>query len=149
MYRTAYSDYMAAKYALATSEFNELIKNAPDDNLSGNAYFYLGEIALRTQKPTAAIKSYDRVIEHFPDNQKIPAAHLHKGEAMISMKQTELGIKLISRVAGAVKFSCSFCIQRSRVSPVTSVAKLIGLRHQLSGRLCLYAHRCESSQNNY
>ena len=43
-----------------------MIKNTPDDNLSGNAYFYLGEIAMRTQKPTAAIKNYDHLIEHFP-----------------------------------------------------------------------------------
>jgi TolA-binding protein len=93
MYRSAYSDYMAAKYVLATSEFNEMVKNAPDDNLSGNEYFYLGEIAMRTQKPTAAIKNYDHLIEHFPDNQKVPAAHLHKGEAMISMKQTENGVR--------------------------------------------------------
>jgi TolA-binding protein len=112
MYRTAYSDYMAAKYVLATSEFNELIKNAPDDNLSGNAYFYLGEIALRTQKPTAAIKNYDHLIEHFPDNQKIPAAHLHKGEAMISMKQTENGVRELRAL-----------IQRYPNSPESSQAR--------------------------
>jgi TolA-binding protein len=112
MYRTAYSDYMAAKYVLATSEFNELIKNAPDDNLSGNAYFYLGEIALRTQKPTAAIKNYDHLIEHFPDNQKIPAAHLHKGEAMLSMKQNENGVRELRAL-----------IQRYPNSPESSQAR--------------------------
>ena len=82
---------MAGKYPLASSEFNDLIKSYPDDNLSGNAFFYLGEISNRTQKPTAAVKDYDQVLEHYPDNAKIPAAHLHKGEALIALKDTEAG----------------------------------------------------------
>jgi TolA-binding protein len=87
LYRTAYGDYNSAKYPLATSEFMEMAQAYPDDNLSGNAYFYMGEIDLRTQKPTAAVRMYDHLIEHFPDNVKIPAAHLHKADAMIAMKQ--------------------------------------------------------------
>lgn len=93
MYRTAYSDYMAGKYAVANSEFADLIKAHPDDNLSGNALFYTGEIARRGDKPAAAVKSYDQVLERYPDNAKVPAAHLHKGEALLAEKQTEAGVR--------------------------------------------------------
>jgi tol-pal system protein YbgF len=89
MYRTAYSDYMSAKYTLAASEFSDLVKAYPDDNLAGNAYFYIGEIDVRTLKPSAAVKSYDQVLERYPDSAKTPAAHLHKANALISMKQNE------------------------------------------------------------
>lgn len=89
LYRTAYSDYMAGNYPLATSEFGDLIKAYPDDNLSGNAYFYMGEIAMKNAKPSIAVRNYDHVVEHYPDNAKIPAAHLHKGEALIALKQRE------------------------------------------------------------
>ncbi len=91
LYRAAYGDYMSGKYPLASSEFNDLIKAYPDDNLAGNAYFYLGEISNRSAKPSAAVKDYDQVLERYPDNAKIPAAHLHKGEALIALKQTEAG----------------------------------------------------------
>ena len=91
MYRTAYNDYMAGKYPLATSEFTDLIKAYPDDNLAGNAFFYVGEIDARGSKPSAAVKNYDQVLERYPDNAKIPAAHLHKGEALIALKQNEAG----------------------------------------------------------
>ncbi len=91
LYRAAYGDYMAGKYPLASSEFNDLIKAYPDENLAGNAYFYLGEISNRGAKPSVAIKDYDTVLERYPDNAKIPAAHLHKGEALLTMKQTEAG----------------------------------------------------------
>jgi len=93
MYRAAYSDYIAAKYPLASSEFNDLIKAYPDDNLAGNSYFYLGEIDSRTQKPSAAIKAYDHLLERYPDNAKIPAAHLHKAEAMIAVHQTDAAVR--------------------------------------------------------
>ncbi|HEX4154102.1 MAG TPA: outer membrane protein assembly factor BamD [Acidobacteriaceae bacterium] len=93
LYRAAYGDYMAGKYTLATSEFQELIKAYPDDNLSGNGYFYIGEMDLRSNKPSAAIHDYDHVLEHYPDNSKIPAAHLHKGDALIATRQTEAGIR--------------------------------------------------------
>jgi TolA-binding protein len=91
LYRGAYADYISAKYPLASSEFSDLIKAYPDDNLSGNAYFYLGEMDVRSQKPSAAIKNYDQVLERYPDNAKIPAAHLHKAYALIDTHQIEAG----------------------------------------------------------
>ena len=93
LYRTAYGDYMAGKYPLATSEFADLVKAYPDDNLAGNALFYTGEIEVRAGKPTPAIKHFDEVIERYPDNAKIPAAHLHKGEALMATRQTDAGIR--------------------------------------------------------
>ena len=93
MYRNAYSDYMSGKYPLASSEFDDLIKAYPDENLSGNAYFYLGEIDVRTGKPSVAIKNYDQLLERYPANAKIPAARLHKGEALLATKQTEAGTR--------------------------------------------------------
>ncbi len=93
LYKAAYSDYMAAKYPIASSEFGDVIKSYPEDNLAGNAFYYLGEIDYRAGKYAAAAKSYDKVLEDFPDNNKVPAAHLHKGQALIENKQTEAGIR--------------------------------------------------------
>jgi len=93
LYKTAYADYIAAKYPLAASEFNNIITTYPDDNLAGNAYFYLGEIDVKGQKLTSAVKNYDQVLERYPDNAKIPSAHLHKGEALIAMKNPDAGTR--------------------------------------------------------
>jgi tol-pal system protein YbgF len=112
LYKAAYKDYIGGKYPLAASEFNDLIKAYPDDNLAGNAYFYVGEINVRNQKLTAAVKSYDQVLERYPDNQKIPAAHLHKAFAMIAMKQTEGGVRELRAL-----------IQRFPTSPEASQAR--------------------------
>ena len=92
LYGTALRDYMAAKYSLATTEFGQVVQSYPDDSLAGNAYYYLGEIDYRAGKFAAAIKNYDHVVDQYPANQKVPVAHLHKGSALLALKQRDAGI---------------------------------------------------------
>ena len=112
MYRGAYADYISARYSLASSEFTDLIKAYPDDNLSGNAWFYLGEMQMRTHKPALAIKDYDQVLTRYVDNAKVPAAQLHKAQALIDTHQTE-----------AAERELHSLIQRFPVSPEASQAR--------------------------
>ena len=112
LYRAAYNDYIAAKYGIATSEFLDVIKNYPDNNLAGNAYYYIGEIDYRAGKFSQAAKDYDKVLEQFPASNKTPAAHLHKGEALIQMKQNDAGVRELRAL-----------IQRFPVSPEATQAR--------------------------
>jgi tol-pal system protein YbgF len=93
LYKSAFNDFMAARYPVAASEFGDVIKAYPDAPLAGNAYYYLGEIDYRAGKYAAAAKDYDKVLEQYPDNPKIPAAHLHKGQALIEMRQNDAAIR--------------------------------------------------------
>lgn len=93
LYKTALGDYMGARYALATAEFGDVIKFYPEDSLSGNSFYYLGEIDYRAAKYASAAKNYDKLFVAFPASPKVPAAHLHKGEALIALKQNEAGIR--------------------------------------------------------
>jgi TolA-binding protein len=112
MYRGAYADYISARYSLASSEFTDLIKAYPDDNLAGNAYFYLGEMQMRTHHPSLAIKNYDEVLTRYVDNAKVPASELHKAEALIDTHQNE-----------AAERELRALIQRFPVSPEASQAR--------------------------
>ncbi len=93
LYKSAYSDFMAAKYPVASSEFSDVIRAYPDNALAGNSFYYLGEIEYRAAKYAAAAKDYDKVLEQYPDNNKIPAAYLHKGEALLQLKQNDAGVR--------------------------------------------------------
>jgi TolA-binding protein len=93
LYQTALSDYMAAKYTLASSEFSDVVRNYPGDALAGNAFYYQGEIDYRAGKFGAAVKDYDHVLDDFPDNQKVAVSHLHKGMALFELKQTDAGVR--------------------------------------------------------
>jgi TolA-binding protein len=117
LYKTALGDYMAAKYSLAASEFGDVTKNYPDNPLSGNAFYYQGEIDYRAGRYAEAIKSYDKVIEQYPASNKVPVSRLHKGNALIASKQNAAGVRELRSL-----------IQRSPNSPEAMQA-----RSKLSG----------------
>jgi TolA-binding protein len=124
LYKTALGDYMGARYALATSEFNDVVKFYPDNALSGNALFYLAEIDYHAGHFGPSIKSYDRVLTEYPGSNKIPAAHLHKGEALIAMHQNEAGVRELRALIQRFPNSPEAMQARSRLSgmgvPVTA-----------------------------
>ena len=112
LYRSAYSDYMAARYPVASSEFGDVIKAYPDNNLAGNSWYYLGEIEYRAGKYAIAAKDYDKVLERFPGSSKIPAAHLHKAQALFALRQDDAGVRQLRTL-----------IQRYPVSPEAAQAR--------------------------
>ena len=85
-FQAALRDYNAAKYDLATGEFQDIIRYYPTDDLTGQAHFYLGEIAFHNQRYSDAVKAYNAVLEGFSGSPKAAAAQLHKGFAMLQMK---------------------------------------------------------------
>jgi tol-pal system protein YbgF len=85
-------DYNAAKYDVASGEFQDVIHYYPMDDMAGTAQFYLGEIAYRQKSYTDAIKAYNAVLEGFPGNTKAPAAQLRKGLSLLQMNKKDAGI---------------------------------------------------------
>jgi tol-pal system protein YbgF len=86
-------DYNAAKYSVATGEFQDVIHYYPMDDLAGSAQYYLGEIAYRQQNYADAIKAYNAVLEGFSGSPKAAAAQLHKGLALIQQGKRDAGIR--------------------------------------------------------
>ncbi len=85
-------DYNAAKYTVATGEFQDVIHYYPLDEMAGTAQFYLGEIAYRQKNFDDAVKSYNAVLEGFPGNTKAPAAQLRKGLALLQLNKKQAAI---------------------------------------------------------
>jgi tol-pal system protein YbgF len=83
-------DYNAAKYEVASGEFQDVIHYYPMDDLAGSAQFYLGEIAYHQKNYADAIKAYNTVLEGFPGSSKAPAAQLRKGLSLLQLdRKTE------------------------------------------------------------
>ncbi len=85
-------DFNAAKYSVATGEFQDVLHYYPLDNMAGTSQFYLGEIAYRQKNYEDAVKAYNAVLEGFSGNSKAPAAQLHKGLALMQLGRRDAGI---------------------------------------------------------
>jgi len=116
LYKTALSDWMAAQYALATTEFNEIVRTYPTDPLAGNSFYYLGEIEYRNGKYSNAIKDYDHVLDQFPDNPKVPLSHLHKGQALFEIGKRDAGIAELRTLIARFPHAAEATQARSKLS---------------------------------
>jgi TolA-binding protein len=91
-FQSGMRDYNSAKYDVAAGEFQDVIHFYPQDDMAGDAEFYLGEIAYRQQNYTDAVKDYNAVLDEFPGSHKAAAAQLRKGFALLQLNKKDAGI---------------------------------------------------------
>jgi len=98
LYNNALRDYNGGNNDLARQEFSDYVKNYPNTDLAGNAYFYLAELDYRAGNYPQAIQGYDQVLQSFPDGNKAASAELKKGFAQIESGQKDAGITTLRHV---------------------------------------------------
>ena len=101
LYNSALSDFNAGKNDLASQEFTQFLQAYGNNDLAGNAQFYLGEIDYRKGNYQGAIQDYNKVLDQYPGGNKGAAAQLKKGFALLELGQKDAGVQelrsLISR----------------------------------------------------
>jgi tol-pal system protein YbgF len=98
LYNNALRDYNGGNAELAKQEFGDYVKNYPNTDLAGNAYFYLAEMDFKAGNYPPAVKEYDQVLQGFPDGTKAASAELKKGFALIESGQKDAGIAALRHV---------------------------------------------------
>jgi len=69
----------------ARKKFEELIERNPKSERADNAQFWIGEIFYREKWYEKAILEYQKVIENYPQGNKVPAALLKQGFAFLNL----------------------------------------------------------------
>jgi len=84
--------YLSAKQAFdegdfegARAGFEKIINEFPKSENTDNAQFWIGEIYYREKWYEKAILEYQKVIEKYPNGNKVPAALLKQGFAFLSL----------------------------------------------------------------
>lgn len=93
LYNSALTDFNGGKSDLASQEFTQFLQAYPNNDLAGNAQFYLGEIDYRASNFQAAIQDYNKVLDQYPGGNKGPAAQLKKGFALLELGQKDAGVQ--------------------------------------------------------
>ncbi len=92
-YQAGLRDYNGGRFQVAQGEFQDVLTYYPQDDLAGNAQFYLGEIAYQQKDYANAVKAYNAVLEGFAGSPKAAAAQLHKGLALLQEGKRDAGIR--------------------------------------------------------
>lgn len=122
LYNNALRDYNAGKYDLASGEFSDFMKFYADNDLAGNAQFYIADIEYRQGSFDAAVKDYDKVLEQYPSGNKAPAAQLKKGFALLELGQKDAGVRELRALVNRYPRSIEAQQARDRLARLSTPA---------------------------
>jgi tol-pal system protein YbgF len=91
LFAAAYGDYSRGNYDLAISEFRQYVDTYRSSEMADNAQYWIGECLYSKKQLNEAIAEFDKVSILFPKGDKVPAARLKKGIALIELGQEEAG----------------------------------------------------------
>jgi tol-pal system protein YbgF len=81
LYDKAYTLYREGKYIESHEAFRDYMRRFPDTALTDNAYFWIGEAYYDQGQFEQAILQYDKVVQKFPDGDKVASAILKQAFA--------------------------------------------------------------------
>ncbi|HEX5484055.1 MAG TPA: tol-pal system protein YbgF [Terriglobia bacterium] len=91
LYNSAYQDYTQGQYQLAVQGFQQYLQNYGNTALASNAQFYIGDAYYAQKDYKSAITQYDKCITQYPGGNKVAAATLKKGYALLALGQKTSG----------------------------------------------------------
>lgn len=86
-YNEAFAALKDGRYAESARGFKAFIDRYPNGELTGNAYYWLGESYYVTQNYQIAEQSFQSLLKRYPDSQKAPDALLKVGYSQYELKQ--------------------------------------------------------------
>jgi tol-pal system protein YbgF len=98
-YDAAFKALRAGDYAQASRGFRSFIQQYPDNSLTPNAWYWLGESYYVTMNYPVALEAFQRLLSQFPQSEKAPDALLKVGYSQLELKQTDAGKATLQSVA--------------------------------------------------
>lgn len=97
-YNAAFGALKDGRYAESARGFQGFIAQYPNGQLTGNAYYWLGESYYVTQNYEVAEQSFRTLLQRYPDSQKAPDALLKIGYCQYELKQWDEAEATLNKV---------------------------------------------------
>ncbi len=98
-YDEAFAALKDGRYAESARRFQSFIDQYPNSDLTGNAYYWLGESYYVTQNYRVALDTFNTLLARFPANQKAPDAMLKTGYCQYELKQWDAAETTLTNVS--------------------------------------------------
>jgi tol-pal system protein YbgF len=97
-YNAAFKSLKAGDYVSSSRGFREFIEKFPNDALTPNAFYWLGESYYATTNYQVAVQAFKHLLSQYPQSDKVPDATLKLGYSQLEMKQTDAGTATLKSV---------------------------------------------------
>ena len=97
-YKAAYALIRKRQFDASVVALLAFVKNFPQSDLVGNAYYWLGEVYMVQGDASLAVVSFEYVISKFPQHRKIPDALYKAGVAYQNTGNVDKANQLLQRV---------------------------------------------------
>ncbi|MBS0556575.1 MAG: tol-pal system protein YbgF [Proteobacteria bacterium] len=97
-YDAAFGALKDGRYAESARLFQAFIAQFPSDELTPNAYYWLGESYYVTQNYPVSLDTFHKLLAQFPNSQKAPDALLKVGYCQYEMKQWDQAQATLNQV---------------------------------------------------
>ena len=97
-YDQAFNALKDGRYAESARRFQAFIGQYPNDDLTPNAYYWLGESYYVTQNYGVSLDTFNKLLANYPDSQKAPDALLKVGYCQYEMKQWDQAEATLNQV---------------------------------------------------
>lgn len=97
-YDVAFKSMRAGNYVEASREFRSFTQQYPDQALTPNAWYWLGESYYVTTNYSVALTSFQQLLSKFPQSEKAPDALLKVGYSQLELKQFDAAKATLTEV---------------------------------------------------
>jgi tol-pal system protein YbgF len=98
LYRKSFEALRAGRHDEAAQGFRELVKAYPAHDLADNAQYWLGECFYDRKDYAQAVREFRRVIERYPNGNKVPDALLKVGFSYLALGSPEAGRQTLAQL---------------------------------------------------
>jgi len=123
MYEGAYDAFKKKRYKESREKFESFIKEYPQDELTDNAQFWIGETNYNEKDYESAILAYETLLKKYPKSEKVPGALLKQGYSFIEIGDTKTGKNILEKLRERYPNSKEAEIAKKKIEEIEKTTK--------------------------
>jgi len=117
-YEVAFKAIRAGDYVTASRDFRGFIQKYPNDTLTPNAFYWLGESYYATMNYPVAVEAFQHLLTQFPQSEKAPDALLKLGYCQLELKQLPQATSTLTSVGTKYPGSKAASLAKERLRQI-------------------------------